>query len=60
MVVNISQISGHSSAGRQKKNASLHFRRPLLTHWSHMDYFFMMDGCAFWGFKNSVYYSIPL
>jgi len=22
------------------KNASLHFRRPLLTHWSLMDYFY--------------------
>jgi hypothetical protein len=35
------------------KTTSLHFRRPLLTHWSHMDYTFMMDGCNFLAFKIS-------
>jgi len=31
------------------KNTSLHFKRPLLTLWSHMDSFFM-DGCIFFLF----------
>jgi len=41
------------------KNPSLHFRRPLLTHWSCLGYF-MMDGCTFWRFKNSIQYITKL
>jgi len=40
------------------QNALLYFSRPLLTPWSHMDYFYDGWMCFFLGLKNLGYHSL--